>query len=450
MQLSPPTSRSLGLATLIGLLLLAGACSGVLEVPAARRGRIPDDAAYLLAPSLGYALALSPAVSASLESAHRKLVETGSTEDARRISNELLRLNPDLDPATVLRAQAELVDGEYTAVFESLAPVVERAPEYDAASMVFARAAELLEKYPEALVSYGSLADRSQLAAARFSAVKPQAVETLSTRVSEALARRRLDAARSNLAVLQRWAPRDVSTLSSAAAVAVAQNDKGGELDALRELASVSAMEQELVLRRARLELEVGDAGAGLRILQDLAASEPENGRLSAELARAKFLWRLELLPEKVRELARAPVLRRGDLAAMLYWLFPSVRYGRAEAGRIANDVLDHTHRQEIVRVANLGIMSVDPRLHRFEPDRVLSRAAAIVPILRILGRQRPLPACLAGYDVSTQMSPTVACDLAVRCGLVDENGECLSSAEASGGAAIEWTRRALDNLGVE
>jgi hypothetical protein len=134
----------------------------------------------------------------------------------------------------------------------------------------------------------------------------------------------------------------------------------------------------------------------------------------------------------------------------MLYWLFPSVRYGRADAGRIANDVLNHPHRQEIVRVANLGIMSIDPRLHQFQPDKVLSRAGTMVPILRILGRQRPLPACLSGHDVSLRMSSNLACELAFRCGLLDETAGCLPGAAISGSAAIEWTRRALDNLGVE
>jgi hypothetical protein len=434
----------------VALILFSGACSSGPEITSEQRGRIPEDAVYLIAPAQGYSQALSPTVATALRAAHSGLVQRSATDEARQVSADLLGRNPALDPARVLSAQAALVDGDLDSVVSSLQPVIERHPHYDAANLAFARAAELSGLFPEALFAYGSMAERSQLATARFEAIRAQAVEVLANRVAEALARRRIDAARSNLALLERWAPGATETLQAAVAVAVFQDDKLAELQALRELSAIVSMDQERVLRRARLELEVGDAGTGLRIVQDLNAKRPEDSRLAAELARAKFLWRLELLPEKVQELSRQPELRRGDLAAMLYWLFPSVRYGRADAGRIANDVLNHPHRQEIVRVANLGIMSIDARLHEFQPDRVLSRAAAMVPILRILGRQRPLPACLSGHNVANTMSSSQVCELAFRCGLLDETVDCLPSAGSSGAAAIEWTRRALDNLGIE
>lgn len=445
--MSSPTRFTGGL---VALILFAGACTSGPEITSEKRGRIPEDAAYLIDPSQGYSQALSPTVATALRTAHSGLVQRAAADEARRVSAGLLGRNPALDPARVLAAQAALVDRDLDSIVSSLPPVIERNPQYDAAHLVFARAAELSGLFPEALFSYGSMVERSQLATARFEAVRPQAVEVLAGRVAEALTRRRVDAARSNLALLERWAPQAMETLQAAVAVAVSQEDELAELNALRQLSAAVSMDEERVLRRARLELEVGDAGTGLRILQDLSAERPGDLRLAAELARAEFLWRLELLPEKVRELSRQPELRRGELAAMLYWLFPSVRYGRADVGRIANDVLNHPHRQEIVRVANLGIMSIDPRLHQFQPDEVLSRAGTMVPILRILGRQRPLPACLSGHDVAQMMSSSLACELAFRCGLLDETVACLPSAATSGSAAIEWTRRALDNLGVE
>jgi hypothetical protein len=415
-----------------------------------RRGRIPEDAGFLLDPARGYTFSIAPATAAKLKRAHRSLVERGAVEEAVATSLDLLRGNSDLAPATVLAAQADLVRGEYQRVFDSIRPVLDRLPQFDAANMVFGRAAEMLGLFPDALVAYGSLREASSLAARRFDAVRPRAIIILADRVDEALDKRRLDAARMNLAILRRWAPRAIETLRSSVSVAAAQDDPIGELDALRQLTSLGAVGEDLMLRRARLELEVGDAGTGLRVIQDLAAAEPDSPRLSAELARAKFLWRLELLPEKVQKLAREPELRRGDLAAMLYWLFPSVRYGQPESGKIANDVLNHPHRKEIVRVANLGIMSVDPRLHHFEPNRTMTRAATMVPILRVLAFQRPQPSCLSGSDVSALMSAPLACELGLRCGLFEEEGECLPEAVASGGVALEWTRRALDQLGVE
>ena len=130
-----------------------------------------------------------------------------------------------------------------------------------------------------------------------------------------------------------------------------------------------------------------GDPGAGLKIVQDLAARNPGDPDLARSLEAAKFRWRLSQLPKDVQGVASKPELNKGDLSVLLYWLAPQVRNSRPTAGRIATDVLDHPHREEIVRVVNLGLMEVDPTQHRFYPGSPVRRGQALRVVLRTLAR---------------------------------------------------------------
>jgi hypothetical protein len=47
----------------------------------------------------------------------------------------------------------------------------------------------------------------------------------------------------------------------------------------------------------------------------------------------------------------------------------PQIRTARPGAAQIASDIVDHPSRDEIARVANLGLMSIDETLHRFSPN---------------------------------------------------------------------------------
>jgi hypothetical protein len=134
--------------------------------------------------------------------------------------------------------------------------------------------------------------------------------------------------------------------------------------------------------------------------------------------------------------------LDRADFAVLLYWLSSEVRYGRPVAGRIATDILDHPHREEIVRVVNLGIMDVDSTLHRFSPAAPMRHGAAV----RTLGRM------LVGFGrdlaCAHEENPPTACSAATRCQLVEDEEGCESTETVTGEDAVELIRRALHLLG--
>ncbi len=428
------------------LLVLAG-CAGAVEGPVAGpapRGDLP----FLLSPLAGYPLAAGAEGERRLVAAHAALVDRGDDATARQTAAALLARDPGLHPATVLLAQIDLVDRDYQSALDRLGRVVGELPGYTAALVVRGRAAEAIGDVALAFESFRAAADGSIVARERAEELRPRALEIVSNRVEDALRRNRPDAAAAALERLTAWAPDATPTLRAAQRVAAARGDQAAELAAVRTLSGRFPADRELRIRRSDLELEAGEPGAGLRILQELAAAEPDDPELAERLERAKFRWRLVLLPEPVREQAKLPELTRGDFASVLYWLFPSVRYGRAGGGRIANDVFDHPSREAIVRVVNLGLMSVDPALHRFEPGRALTRLAAIESLLRLLASSEPRLACLRDGGAGGGSAESL-CGDAVRCRLIDEIGECLPSAPVSGAAAVEMCRRALEQLGV-
>jgi hypothetical protein len=120
----------------------------------------------------------------------------------------------------------------------------------------------------------------------------------------------------------------------------------------------------------------------------------------------------------------------------------PDVRNSRPTAGRIATDVLDSPHQEEIVRVVNLGLMDVDSTLHRFSPGSPVRRGAALRIVLRTMARFGK-GACAGG-----NVSGGNTCEASVACGLVLSEEDCQPAVQLSGSEGVEILRRSLKLLG--
>ncbi|HEX5759190.1 MAG TPA: hypothetical protein VF121_08350, partial [Thermoanaerobaculia bacterium] len=372
----------------------------------------------------------------------------GDVAGAEAAAGELLAADPDLDPARVLLAQVDFARGRHREVVTRLAPVAGRHPTYTAAQLLLGRSAEQLGNLPEAYAAYRAVAARDALAFERTGALHARVLEVTANRVAEALRTGDLAGAEALLARLREWGPSEELTFEAARQVAVARGDLRGELAAVERLAARRPDDRALAERRAELELEVGDASKGLEIVQELARQHPGDAALAEKLQVAKFRWRLALLPPGVQATAERPELTRADLAVLLYWLVPEVRHARPSAGRIATDVLDHPQREELVRAVNLGLLDVDPRVHRVFPGSRVSRSAGLRALWRTLWMfERGLP-CVAGGGADP---PSAAlCERAARCGLLAAGEECRGAAPLAGPEAVEMIRRALLLLGSE
>jgi hypothetical protein len=445
--------RAAGTFVVLAALLLAGACSTAptpapLPREVAPHGVAEAERGYLLDPLEGYS---APAKSAAvaerrerLARVHRALLDeadAAAIEAARSLARDLASGDPEFPPARVLAAEADFVAGERKGIVARLLPVGDAMPTYTASQMLLGRTAELAGDLPLAYSAYRAVAAKSSLALKRTGELHPRVIDIVGNRLSEALKAGRLDDAGRQLALLQAWAPAETATYEAARALAVARSDRKAELAAIKSLAARRLGDRDLLERRSDLELEVGDPAVGLKIIQGLADQNPKDDQVAARLAAAKFLWRLSLLPAKVRDVAAKPELTKADLAVLLFWLIPEVHYGKPTEGRIATDVLDHSQREEIVRVVNLGLLDVDETLHRFSPGAPARRGTALKSVVRLLSRfGHPAPACLGD-----QRS---LCDTARRCDLVPADEDCQSSDDFSGEDAVELLRRTLALLG--
>ncbi|HXO22598.1 MAG TPA: hypothetical protein VOA87_21965 [Thermoanaerobaculia bacterium] len=409
---------------------------------------VERERSYLLDPLEGYPATVGATPAERLRTAHRAILDQGDAgaRAALATADDLLAADPDLAPARVLAGQVDFALGRFQAVVDRLLPVSDASPSYTASQLLLGRAAELGGDLPLAYAAYRAVAAKSPLAFSRTGELHPRALEIVANRLQDNVRAHRLDAAQKELDLLRDWAPQEIRTFEAARALATTKGDRKAELAAVQGLAERRPGDRALLERRAELELEVGDPGAGLQIVQKLADSHPKDPELAEKLAAAKFRWRLSLLPPAVRDRADSPELTRADLAVLLYWLAPEVRYAKPTEGIIATDVLEHPQRDEIVRVVNLGLMEVD-RLHRFSPASPARRATALHGLVRLIARFGGESSCVGAGAANPQPSQQFVCEAAARCGIVPSADDCAPGDALSGEDAIELIRRSAEGL---
>ncbi len=444
--------RRIVAAAILGVLLAAGSACTSAPPPPVRRpverapeplALAPADRPYLIDPLEGYSRAVDPELRERLETAWHGLLEEGDTASATHAASELLARDPGFAAADVLAAQVDFAAGDNPRVVERLLAVGDALPAYTASQLLLGRATERLGDIALAYSAYRAIAAHSSLALKRAGELHPRAMEIVSHRLDEAVRTQKLDEAGKQLHLLQSWGPSETISLEAARKVAMARGDRAAELQAVQELAARQPGDRKLLERRAELELAVGDPSAGLKIVQDLAARNPKDPALAQSLEAAKFRWRLSQLPRDVQDVAAKPELTKADFALLLYWLVPQVRNSRPTAGRIATDVLDNPHREEIVRVINLDLMQVDATQHRFFPGSPVRRGPALRVVLRALARFGA--AACAGNPGNLEAGGV--CEPALACSLVAAD-ECDANDPLSGADGVEILRRSLKLLG--
>ena len=390
--------------------------------------------------------------STSLGTAFEALLAGALPSAARAEASAVLERNPEVLGAYLLIAQADFVEGKIGSARERLAPWILDHLGYFPAVLLWARLSELGGDEVGAFEAYREVADRAEVAASGRDRVQEEAVRKVTVDLRLAAEQRRLSEAQLQARRLELWAPGSQGALEGRWRVSQAAGDPSAELETLREVLSSGYADPSAVERRAELELTRGDAQTALRLFEDLVAADPRDRAKTDNLARARFRWRLQVLPEDVVGLTEAAQLSRADFAALLYWLVPGVRGGSSSSGRIATDILDvaSQRRREIARVVNRDLMQVDPTQHRFHPERSLTRSEALSSLLSVLSHGSERPACISRAPAVESLAPSEICAYSARCGLLDETGDCLAAAQVSGRDAQELLRRSLAVLGGE
>lgn len=434
-------------ALLVAVLFSACAPSAPEVVPP----RIPErEARYLSPPLRGYPLTADSELSSAVRQAYDQMMAGGETSLVAARAQEVLELDGGFHPAHVLLAQVDFLAGDDASVLQRLAPVADELPEYLACQLLRGRAAERRDQIVMAYEAFRRVSGRSELASRRSEALSERALDIVERRFTDALERGRVEDAQRTLEILREWLGPEPRVLDAELQLTVAQGDLEGELALLRELAPQSD-DIEWRRRWAFLELEIGDVRRGLETFEVLAGEFPDDVELTDQLDRAKFLWRLQLLPPDIQDLARKAELDRADFAALLYWLIPQVRLNPLDRPPIATDILEHPRRQEILPVTDMGLLEVNTTLHRFEPDAPVTRQMVLTAFLRLLDVAEKDFSCLGrGEWRAVRGSTSLLCAKAAQCRMIPEVAECLPAAPMSGAEALELFRYEINLMGSD
>lgn len=456
------------LTSLCALTLVAFGYIGCASTtPTQVVSRIPvSEQSYVIDPLTGYPLTLDSEVKQRLRTAFTGFAEGRPLAEVASIADDMVASDPTLLPAQVLRAQVDFLLAGDRGALDRLRPVLDEHPDYLAAALLGARAHERLGDMLEAFIAFDHLSSWNVVADRRAIELRPRALEIVERRFDDALERGRAEDAQQHLDRLASWGVDEDRILDFQQRLYFATGDTGRELEALRkrsllpkrprdDLEPLSSDQLDLEarrrLRQADLEVEVGDVRAGMEILEELVNEAPDEPDLADRLDSARFLWRLELLPPQVQEISRRPELNRAELASLLYWLFPRVRFSTADNPPIAADILDLPNRNEVLRVLDMDLMSVDESVHRFHPEKEATRESVLSALLSLIqDAERPSP-CLEGQLRLNlnRRSRRWVCEQAAGCGLIAESGECLPAATLSGREAVDLVRLCLKHLGA-
>ena len=434
--------------------LLVGCATTVPEAPPSH---VPErETPYFLDPLASYPLAASPELEHRVRRAYAVLAGGGDLPAARAAMIELLEVDPGFHPARLVLAQIAVLDEQPDSAFEELSPVADELPDYLACQLLLGRLAEQRDDPETAFRAYRRSVGASSLARERAAALEPRVTEILLLRIGDLVDRGRFEEAASELDDLEAFSSDEVRVLETRRNLAFAEGDVEREAEVLRRLAEIGVDDPSVEERLADLSLFAGDIRSAIDTFENLIAkvndaAQAPDARLLDKLERAKFLWRLQLQPAHVQEIASKSVLTRAELATLLYWLVPSVRYAEVTDPPIATDILDHPRRLEILPVMFLGLVPVDETLHRFFPDREATRSQTLASLLGLLGLAPAEFSCLTRTEArGLSGSQSLTCTKAAQCRLIPERADCLPGARISGPDALDLFRRTLDSLGTQ
>lgn len=396
----------------LALVAVASACAPV-DTPAPVVAPTGDDR-YLVDPRLGYSGAVADGVDARFETAWRWALAGNETEARRRL-DELQRRSPEYLPAALADVALDLRSGRLVEARSAVDAILSRDSSYLAARVYDAeitaregntrRAADLyrsLAATPGAPVVVkerlaqleATLFDQLNAAAAQAAsdaeaarllrealAVRPEAIEARILLVQKLVGQRLFDDARRELEPL---------------------------LDSAADRTEVQEMLAEIDFGRGRYEEAIAR--------YDRLARRTREPRYEQRLATIKREWSAANMPAHYRSALSSTALTRAELATLLFWTVPSIRFAQnVGAPPIAVDIEDVQGREEMIRAIAIGMYEVDPITRRVGPyrqvtaSRLLQHAARVLALrgaacARGIPQEQVLGACGVRHSLGTML----------------------------------------------
>ena len=339
---------------------------------------------FLIDPRTGYQGATTPQLDQRFEAAWRYFMAGNESEARRRLTDIRLK-NPEYQPALLAEAAMEIRAGNLEAARAAVAAARQQSPEWLAPLVYEAEIAYRGDDTRAAYDLYRGLAARADappFAAERLSGLQSTlfnqtVVAATAARDAEAVSLFREALAYNPNAV-------DVRIALSSRLVNLGQFD-----EARRELAPVldSADVDRPAVQEILAEIDVGRGRYQEAIVRyDRLARRMNEPRYSQRLDEIKEQWSMANMPPEFRRALESPAITRGDLAVLLYWTVPSVRFAQnLSSPPIAIDIENVSGREEIIRAIAIGLYDVDPVTRRVSPGRQVTASRLTTHLTRLL-----------------------------------------------------------------
>jgi tetratricopeptide (TPR) repeat protein len=367
---------------LIVLAVLVIASCAPVDVPPPAVTPQGDDR-YLIDPRTGFDAPLAPATATKLESAWRYVLAGNEAEAQRRLA-ELEKLNPDLLPAQLAEAALHIRAGRFDAASAIVAEVLARAPE------------SLAARVYEAEIAFREGRTRPAFDLYRAIAARPDAPPSAHDRVAqlqESIFNELYTAAQTAAPAEAVRLLREALTMNAGATEArilLAQkllaerqfDEARKEIDPLLNTVADRAEIQEMLA-----EIEVGRGRYQEAIVRyDRLARRTKDPRYERRLEEIKQEWSAANMPSHYRTAFESAAVTRAELATLLYWTVPSIRFAQnLGAPPIAVDIEDVQGREEMIRAIAMGLYDVDPVTRRVGPFRQVTAGRLSALLARVL-----------------------------------------------------------------
>jgi len=405
-----------------GLLILAS-CTPVVTPPPAVTPQGEDR--FLIDPRTG-AAALDPQTGAKFEAAWRYVL-AGNELEARRRLDEIRRKNPSLPQLALAEAALDIQASRFDAArakLEKLDSPVARVYE-----------AEIALRQGDtrrALEFYRAMTGVTPTANERIAQLETTLYEQLLAQAKSAPDAEAIALLREALAFRAAVEPRIL--LARKLVLQRSFDEARRELDPLLNSGEVDRAEVQELLA----EIDVGRGRYQEAIVRyDRLARRTKEPRYAQRLDQIKEEWSAANMPSHYRAAVESPAITRADLAVLLYWTVPSIRFARnLGSPTIAVDLEDVGGREEMIRAIAIGLYDVDPVTRRVGPLRTVTAERLSRHLARVL--QLRGAACARG---------TAADKVLATCGVADPLATFAPDATVSGRDAEKMLQQVAKQL---
>ncbi len=347
------------LSWVAGLLILASCTPAGVTPPPAVTPQGEDR--YLIDPRTG-SPAADPQTEQKLDAAWRFAL-SGNEGEARRLLDEIRKKNPGYAPASLVEAAIDIRASR----FEAARAIVQK---YDtlAAHVYEAEIAFRENETRRALELYRAL--QVPAAAERIAQLENTLYEQLFAAAQSAPDAQAIPLLREALT----FKPAAIEPRIQLARRLVMQrsfDDARRELDPLLNSTELDRPDVQELLA----EIDIGRGRYQEAIVRyDRLARRTKDPRHQHRLDEIKNEWSLANMPAHYRQALESPAITRADLAVLLYWTVPSIRFARnLGSPPIAVDIEDVAGRDEMIRAIAIGLYDVDPVTRRVSPSRTVT-----------------------------------------------------------------------------